>query len=125
MVIDTSVLMAILLGEPEADEIARKLDLWADELKISAGTVLELEIAARRRGLGSKAAQLLEALSPEVVPFTSQLLASAIEAYREYGPPHAARLNFGDCFSYAAAQVLNEPLFYKGNDFAGTPIGKA
>jgi ribonuclease VapC len=125
MVVDTSVLMAILLGEPEADEIARKLDRWADHLKISAATALEFQVAARRRGLDAKAGELLEALCPEVVPFTSQFLTPAIEAYRQFGPPHAARLNFGDCFSYATAEVLSEPLLYKGKDFAATPIGKA
>ena len=34
-----------------------------------------------------------------------------------------ARLNYGDCFSYALAQVRGEPLLYKGGDFSLTDIG--
>jgi ribonuclease VapC len=38
---------------------------------------------------------------------------------------HKAGLNFGDCFSYAVAKVLNAPLLYIGSDFAQTDIRAA
>ncbi len=35
---------------------------------------------------------------------------------------HPAGLNFGDCFAYALAKVLDEPLLAKGRDFPQTDI---
>jgi len=35
---------------------------------------------------------------------------------------HPARLNFGDCFSYALAKWENEPLLFKGSDFSQADI---
>lgn len=51
----------------------------------------------------------------------------AREAYRDFGcgSGHPARLNFGDCFAYALARHLGEPLLFKGNDFAHTDITPA
>jgi ribonuclease VapC len=47
----------------------------------------------------------------------------ARDAFRRYGKGrHAAGLNFGDCFAYALAKMLDEPLLFKGNDFALTDI---
>jgi ribonuclease VapC len=31
-------------------------------------------------------------------------------------------LNFGDCFAYALAKDLGEPLLFKGDDFVHTDI---
>ena len=36
-----------------------------------------------------------------------------------------ARLNLGDCFSYAAAKVVDAPLLFVGGDFAKTDIRAA
>lgn len=48
-------------------------------------------------------------------------------AYRDFGKGsgHPARLNFGDCFAYALAQWLREPLLYKGEDFGHTDVRPA
>jgi len=51
--------------------------------------------------------------------------AFARRAFREFGKGrHRASLNFGDCFSYALAQVQEEPLLFKGNDFSQTDIAR-
>ena len=34
-------------------------------------------------------------------------------------------LNFGDCFAYALAEVAQEPLLFKGGDFAATDVEPA
>jgi ribonuclease VapC len=48
----------------------------------------------------------------------------ALEAYRWYGKGrHNAGLNFGDCFSYSLAVIMDEPLLYKGTDFSLTDMG--
>lgn len=59
----------------------------------------------------------------EVVPVTIEQTEVAREAYRRYGRGnHPARLNFGDCFAYALARISNEPLLFKGDDFARTDL---
>jgi ribonuclease VapC len=51
---------------------------------------------------------------------------AARRAWRRYGKGrHAAALNYGDCFSYALAMIRNEPLLFKGEDFAKTDIKSA
>ena len=48
------------------------------------------------------------------------------QAWRRFGKGrHPAALNFGDCFAYALAHVIGEPLLYKGSDFARTDIPAA
>jgi ribonuclease VapC len=68
--------------------------------------------------------RLLGELAIEVVPFTRDQGDAAIVAYRQYGKGggHAAGLNFGDCFTYALAKLRNEPVLFKGNDFARTDL---
>ena len=49
----------------------------------------------------------------------------ARDAFSRFGKGrHAAALNFGDCFSYALARVLGEPLLFKGEDFARTDVAR-
>jgi ribonuclease VapC len=57
------------------------------------------------------------------MPFTSAQAAAAKVAYFSYGKGyHPARLNMGDCCSYALAKTTGEPLLFKGNDFLQTDI---
>ena len=62
-----------------------------------------------------------------IEPVTEQQARIAREAYRDYGKGsgHPAGLNFGDCFAYALARDLGEPLLYKGTDFAATDVRSA
>jgi ribonuclease VapC len=64
-------------------------------------------------------------LSIEAVTAEQALIAR--EAYRDFGKGsgHPARLNFGDCFSYALAKAKNEPLLFKGQDFKHTDLDSA
>jgi len=58
---------------------------------------------------------------------TDEQVRIARSAWRRFGKGsgHAARLNFGDCFSYALAHSLGEELLYKGVDFANTAVAHA
>jgi ribonuclease VapC len=60
----------------------------------------------------------------ELSPFTAAQARIARDAYQRFGrgSGHPARLNMGDCFSYALARDLGEPLLFKGRDFALTDI---
>lgn len=66
---------------------------------------------------------LLERAGLELVPVDVEQARAARAAYSRYGKGrHPAALNFGDCFSYALARVLGEPLLFKGGDFSQTDL---
>lgn len=68
----------------------------------------------------------LERLGVEILGVDNRLAVVAIAAFLKYGKGrHAAKLNFGDCFSYALAKRLNVPLLFKGDDFSQTDIRSA
>lgn len=70
--------------------------------------------------------ELLKTISPTVIVFDAQQAKLARIAWKAYGKGrHPAKLNFGDCCSYATAKHLNQPLLFKGNDFSQTDIEKA
>jgi len=128
MVVDTSVIVAILFMEDDAERYAEAL---AGARKCFLSTVTLVEIAfvveGRRGEAGRKALEaFLEALDAETIPVDSRQAALAIEAFRVYGKGrHPAGLNIGDCFSYALAKALDEPLLFKGNDFVLTDLRPA
>ena len=122
MVLDTSALMALLLDEPESDEIARVLS-GEDPFIISAGTLSEALIVAKRRGVAEEIAELLDAIGAEVDVLDAAKAVAAADAYAKWGKgTHPAGLNFGDCFAYVSAKANNLPLLYVGEDFAKTDV---
>lgn len=125
MIVDTSAMVAVLRRETEADRFIDRL-LAASDVRISAGTLLELRIVAERDGGSEELAELLETLGVEVVPVDARQVDLAFDGFRRFGKGrHPAGLNFGDLFAYALAQVLGEPLLFKGDDFARTDIAAA
>ncbi|WP_235528819.1 MULTISPECIES: type II toxin-antitoxin system VapC family toxin [unclassified Phenylobacterium] len=125
MVVDTSALMAILLGEPDAERCMVALEGQTDVL-ISAGTLAEAMIVAGRRNIGSEMSALVEGLSFEVVSVSGAGAAKVAEAYARWGKGvHPAALNFGDCFAYALAHELEHPLLFVGADFSQTDVEAA
>ena len=128
MVVDTSALLAILEGESTAQRLVDALSA-ADAIRVSAGTALEAGIGgeARRGEAGGRELDLLlHRLRADVVSVTAEHVEIARDAYRRYGKGHhPAALNFGDCFAYALASALGEPLMFVGNDFARTDVEAA
>jgi ribonuclease VapC len=128
MVVDTSALLAIFLGEAERVQF---LDLisQAETRYISAANVLETGIVleTRRGEAGGREFDLFLHLAQlEVVPTDSEQIEIARIAWRKYRKGrHLAGLNFGDCFAYALAKVMDEPLLFKGNDFIHTDLSPA
>jgi ribonuclease VapC len=126
VIIDTSAIVAILLREPEAPAIARAI-AQAPVRRLSAATYVELAamIDGRRDPVLSGVLDATLARSGiEIVPLSVQQARLARDAYQRFGKGsgHAAHLNLGDCFSYALARDLAEPLLFKGDDFALTDI---
>lgn len=120
--VDTSALMAIAQGEPEADACIALL-AGEDRLLMSAGTLLEVLIVAARRSLGDEMGVLIDALGFEIIAVTPDFARGAAEAYRRWGKGvHPAKLNFGDCFAYEVARQHDCSLLFVGNDFARTDI---
>jgi len=124
MVIDSSAVLAILLGEPEAESFA---DCIASEVqpRMSMVSVLETTAVSLRR-LRTNLAQVIQFLGATGViltPLDERQLLLAGEALERFGRGrHPARLNFGDCFSYAVAQSRGESLLFRGDDFARTDV---
>ncbi|MDQ0424847.1 type II toxin-antitoxin system VapC family toxin [Cellulomonas iranensis] len=129
MIVDTSAVVAILLGEPHAEALARTA-LSAPHARMSAATFVELSAVVAQRDAPQqrrRVEHVLDRLGVEVVALTPEHARLAAEAYREFGrgSGHPARLNLGDCFSYALASALDEPLLFVGDDFARTDLRPA
>jgi ribonuclease VapC len=126
MIIDTSALVALLVSDPDAPGILR-LMAGAPARRLSSASYVELAavIDGRRDATLSGALDAkLRNLGIELVPFTVEQARIARIAYQQFGrgSGHPARLNMGDCFAYALARDLGEPLLFKGGDFALTDI---
>jgi ribonuclease VapC len=129
MIVDTSALIAILRDEPDAMAYARAIANAAIR-RISAATFVETAavIDASRDPIASRRFDdLLREARFEIEPVTEAQARIAREAYRDFGrgSGHQARLNFGDCFAYALAKAMNEPLLFKGDDFTRTDLTSA
>jgi ribonuclease VapC len=128
MVIDTSALVAILLMEPDRlyfeDRIAE-----AQSCQISTVSYMEAGMVLTTRfGTYAEAAldQMLAKARVSIVAVNAVQAKLALAAFRDYGKGrHPAGLNFGDCFSYALAKSVGEPLLFKGSDFAQTDVDVA
>lgn len=128
MVIDTSAIVAIALNEDDAADIERLI--VDDPIRlISAATVLEatMVIETRLGDAGGREFDLwLVKIGAEIVAVDAVQADAARRAWRRYGKGrHAASLNYGDCFSYALAITSNEPLLFKGEDFAKTDVSRS
>jgi ribonuclease VapC len=125
IVVDSSAIMAILLGEARAAACIAALEAQGDAL-ISAGTLAELFIISGSRDIGSDAAALISRLRIEIVSVSEATARQIGDAYSRWGKGiHPAGLNFGDCFAYALAKERGCPLLYVGNDFSKTDIKSA
>jgi ribonuclease VapC len=125
LVIDTSALVALMEDESEAPGLRQALSDDATRL-ISTVSVLEATcVLDARRGPGAvlELSLFLSEFDLRQVPFDSAQLSIAQRAWLLYGRGrHPAKLNFGDCASYALAQFRNEPLLFIGNDFSQTDV---
>ncbi len=125
MIVDTSIVIAILRDEPEALDFSAILEANMP-VAMSAGSWIEIAIVLSRlgvAGLEERSIELVEALGFRIEPVTVEQAEIARAAYREFGKGnHPAHLNFGDCFAYALSKATGEPLLFKGDDFAQTDV---
>lgn len=128
MIVDTSAILAILFAEDDAPFHAQQIER-ATVCRISAANWLEAAIRIDLGGTPVAAGAFGDFMRESrigVEPVTAEQAQRARAAYRAYGKGtgHPARLNFGDCFSYALAKTLGEPLLFKGDDFGKTDIDR-
>lgn len=124
MVVDTSVVISILKGEPESASFFTAI-IAAETVLIGAPNLLEASMVfvSRTDGDLRDVDALCSDLGVRVVPFDPDEYRHAAAAFRRYGKGrHPARLNFGDCMAYAASKSTGEALLFKGADFAKTDV---
>lgn len=120
--VDTSALMAVVLGEAGADACIAALEA-EDEIIISAVTIAEALIVADRRNVGDEMKNLIDGLGLNIIAVSLASARGVANAYARWGKGiHAAGLNLGDCFAYEVARQHGCPLLYVGSDFAKTDI---
>jgi ribonuclease VapC len=129
VILDSSALIAILRSEPEAPAFADAIENAAVR-RISAASYVEAGAVidgSRDPVLSRRFDDLLRDAQIRIEPVTEIQARLAREAYRDYGrgSGHPAKLNFGDCFAYALARDMGEPLLFKGSDFSSTDVTPA
>jgi len=125
MVIDTSAVLAILQGEAERRSFIEAIES-ADSTRMSVASFVETSIVIESR-YGAEGLRDLDRFiaraSIELTPVDQEQGQLARLAFSRFGKGrHRAGLNYGDCFSYAAAISLGEPLLCKGDDFSHTDV---
>ncbi|WP_343601129.1 type II toxin-antitoxin system VapC family toxin [Mycobacterium sp.] len=126
MIVDTSAVVAIALGEPGAEALKEAL-VHSPNSRMSAPSYVELCAVVHRQGrpeITRMVDRLLDAYGIHIEAFDAHQARIAAQAYRDYGrgSGHPAGLNPGDTFSYALALVAGEPLLFRGDDFTYTDI---
>jgi ribonuclease VapC len=128
MILDTSAVIALIREEQGADELLEKVEI-AERVAIGAPTLVEAAVVLGRRHVLAGRETLDRFLRERdviPVPFGRRHWRAAQDAFYRFGKGrHVAALNFGDCMSYAAARIADEPLLFTGNDFAKTDIPPA
>jgi ribonuclease VapC len=125
MVLDTSAILAILQDEPERRKFNEAIEA-AETRSLSTASFVECSMILESR-YGPDGVRDLDLVIAKahvsLVPVDEEQADLGRRAFRKYGKcRHPAGLNFGDCFSYALSQALNEPLLFEGNDFSQTDI---
>ena len=131
MFVDASALTGIMANESDAEVLRHKLRA-GKLLHVSGIVIYETVLELLRIKVKSRAEALhevnafVELNAIKCIDISQDLSELALEAFERFGKgSHPARLNMGDCYSYACAKQLKLPLLFKGNDFSKTDILKA
>ncbi|WP_137132889.1 type II toxin-antitoxin system VapC family toxin [Rhizobium sp. FY34] len=129
MFLDTSAIIEYFLDGPDYERISTALATSPMPFFTSPTVLFEAtSVLAGKRQIGvDEATALIEAflaeLNAEILPATRETAIAALDAFSRFGKGrHPARLNFGDCFSYAGAKAAGAGLLYVGEDFRRTDL---
>ena len=125
LVVDTSAAVAVIRGEPGADELAGYLEgalvrLMPAAIRVELGIVIEARLGPAGQDVIDR---FLRDARIDVVSLDAEQAERAVSAWRRYGKGrHPAGLNYGDCFTYALAERTGHPILCTGDAFAATDI---
>jgi ribonuclease VapC len=129
MFLDTSAIIEYFIEGPEYARISAALADPTSRFFISPTVIFEAAVVlAGKRQIGVDDAtkvitDFIAELNAEILPATRDTALAALDAFSRYGKGrHPARLNFGDCFSYAGARAAGAALLYVGEDFRRTDL---
>jgi len=126
IVVDTSALLSILQGEPDAERFEQALFDSSGDIAVTSANLLEtmLVIESRYPDQGVQDLRsLMDIFAIVIEPVTAELTELGFHAWKRFGKGrHPAALNYGDCFAYALAKHLGAALLFKGEDFRQTDI---
>jgi ribonuclease VapC len=127
VILDSSAIVAVLRSEPDAPLFAKAIT--TADCRTSAVNYVESAVVIESGGdaiASRRFDDFFRVARIAVEPVTPRQAEIARQAYRDFGKGrHKAGLNFGDCFAYALAKELDEPLLFKGDDFRRTDIESA
>ena len=126
IVVDSSAVLAILLGEADRQSFA-EIIAGGERCLMSAVNVHETATVLRlRHGAAAVVAFWLFLTDAEIetIPFDEAQVRAAAVAFDRYGKGinSRARLNLADCAAYALASTMDAPLLFKGGDFTHTDL---
>ena len=131
MFVDTSVFIALLTGEPDAHALAEALGrarhrTTSPLVRLETSAVLATRLDISPLQAEALFDELVTEAEITIAPITDAIGRMAVQGFHAYGKGrHPARLNIVDCFSYACAKALREPLLFKGDDFSLTDVNEA
>lgn len=128
MILDSSAIVSLICREPGHAQLIDKIAA-TKQLLVGAPTLAETELVLTIK-LGYDAGALVEQFLAEtqtlVLPFSREHVSVFLEAFLRYGKGrHPARLNMGDCFTYATAKIARRPVLFVGDDFSKTDLTAA
>lgn len=125
MILDSSAVVCMIEEEDGFGGLLGAV-LEAASVAIGTPTLFETEmVLAAREGAAGRSLLSTFLKRNEVVPiaFDARHSSLATEAFLRYGKGrHPARLNYGDCMTYATARLAEDSLLCVGNDFARTDL---
>jgi ribonuclease VapC len=128
LILDSSAIIAVLREEADGARVIAAIES-ASEVGLGAPTAVECsQVLVGRYGVVGRLmlSRFIQANRVISVPFDERHWSMAADAYIRYGKGrHPARLNYGDCMTYATAKVADSPLLFVGNDFSRTDIAVA
>lgn len=128
MYVEPSAIVAILKEEPDAQIYRDRLAVAPTKVISVVGKVeaaISLGRIVQDYEMGPRLVdRFCEEAKIATVAIQPDLFNDAVEAYRRYGKGsgHSAKLNFGDCFSYAYCKRHGIALLFKGDDFSNTDV---
>lgn len=129
MFLDTSAIIQYFIEGPDYERISAALADPASRFFVSPTVIFEATVvlAGKRQISVDDATKIitdfLAELNADILPATCETALTALDAFSRYGKGrHPARLNFGDCFSYAGARASGAALLYVGEDFRRTDL---